>query len=54
MTQNARCNKTPQKDASGPQREHQWSYCTIIGMLTYLSMSSHPDIAFRCTSFCSL
>lgn len=38
--------KLLQKDSSGPQREHQWSYRTLIGMLTYLSMSSRPDIAF--------
>jgi hypothetical protein len=44
------------KDSSGPQREHQWSYHTIIGMLTYLSMTSRTDIAFavhQCARFMS-
>jgi hypothetical protein len=46
--------KLLQKDSSGPQREHQWKYRTLIGMLTYLSMSSRPDIAFavhQCARF---
>jgi hypothetical protein len=44
------------KDASGPQREHSWNYRMIVGMLTYLSMSSRPDIAFavhQCARFSS-
>ena len=48
--------KLLQKDSSGPQREHTWKYRTIIGMLTYLSMSSRPDIAFavhQCARFSS-
>jgi len=42
------------KDSSGPQREHSWNYRMIVGMLTYLSMSSRPDIAFavhQCARF---
>jgi len=42
------------KDSSGPQREYIWNYCTIVSMLTYLSMSSCPDIAFavhKCAHF---
>jgi hypothetical protein len=42
------------KDSSGPQREHSWNYQMIVDMLTYLSMSSCPDIAFavhQCTRF---
>jgi hypothetical protein len=27
-------------DSSGPQREHAWNYRMIVGLLTYLSMSS--------------
>jgi histone deacetylase 1/2 len=34
------------KDVGGDQREHSWKYRTLIGMLTYLSVSSRPDIAF--------
>jgi len=44
------------KDCSGPQREHSWNYRMIVGMLTYLSMSSRPDIAFavhQCARFSS-
>jgi hypothetical protein len=44
------------KDSSGPQREHEWNYRMIVGMLTYLSMSSRPDIAFavhQCARFSS-
>jgi hypothetical protein len=44
------------KDSTGPQREHEWNYHMIIGMLTYLSMSSRPNIAFavhQCARFSS-
>jgi len=34
------------KDKQGPERESEWKYRTIIGMLTYLSVSSRPDIDF--------
>ena len=53
-------HKTPavttilQRDADGAQREHSWKYRTLIGMLTYLSMSPRPDIAFavhQCARF---
>lgn len=33
-------------DSSGPPRKHHWNYRSLIGMLTYLSTSTHPDKAF--------
>jgi len=39
---------------SGLDREHQWIYRTAISMLTYLSTSTCPDIAFsvhQCACF---
>ncbi len=41
-------------DPSGPPREHSWNYRAVIGMLTYLSTSIRPDIAFsvhQCARF---
>jgi hypothetical protein len=43
-----------QADHDGPSREHNWNYRAIIGMLTYLSTSTRPDIAFavhQCARF---
>jgi hypothetical protein len=41
-------------DPSGPPREHSWNYRAVIGILTYLSTSTRPDIAFavhQCARF---
>lgn len=41
-------------DESCLEREHSWNYCKVIGMLTYLSTSTRPDIAFavhQCARF---
>jgi len=40
----------------GPDREHSWNFHSVIGMLTYVSTSTHPDIAFavhQCAHFCT-
>ena len=39
---------------NGPPCDQPWNYCTVIGMLTYLSTSTHPDITFaihQCARF---
>jgi hypothetical protein len=46
--------KILQRDSSGPPREHTWNYCSIVGMLTNLSITTRPDIAcsvHQCTRF---
>jgi hypothetical protein len=52
-------HKTPaaailNSDPTGPPRAHDWKNRTAIGMLTYLSTSTRPDIAFavhQCACF---
>jgi hypothetical protein len=52
-------HKTPSttilhSDPADSPREHTWNYRSIIGMLTYLSTSTHPDIVFavhQCARF---
>ena len=44
------------KDINGkaPQRQHQWQYASVIGMMMYLASNSRPDIAFavhQCARF---
>jgi len=60
LTDSSNTHDTPaetkilQRDPLGPQREMQWDYRSIIGMLTYLSVSSRPDIAYavhQCARF---
>jgi hypothetical protein len=41
-------------DPTGPSRTHDWNYRAVIGMQTYLSTSTRPDIAFavhQCARF---
>jgi hypothetical protein len=53
-------HKTPSTDilhddSNGAVREHTWNYRSMIGMLTFLSTSTCPDIAFavhQCARFC--
>eukprot|EP00957_Ditylum_brightwellii_P167746 12770078-Ditylum_brightwellii.AAC.1 len=38
----------------GPQRQHQWQYAFVVGMMMYLASNSRPDIAFavhQCACF---
>jgi len=52
-------HKTPSttilhSDPADSPREHTWNYRSIIGMLTYLSTSTRPDIVFavhQCARF---
>jgi hypothetical protein len=46
--------KILQRDPNGPPREHSWNYRSIVGMLTYLSVTTRPDIAYavhQCARF---
>ncbi len=43
-------------DLEGSVQEHSWNYHSLIGMLTYLASSTHPDIDFavhQCAHFTS-
>jgi hypothetical protein len=33
-------------DPAGPPMQESWSYCSVVGMLIYLSTNTHPNIAF--------
>ena len=44
------------KDDKGKQRVQQWNYRSVIGMITYLSSASRPDVSFAahpCARFSS-
>jgi len=43
-------------DPTGSEREHNWNYRAVIGMLNYLASSTQPDITFaihKCARFCT-
>ncbi len=43
-----------QHDPLGPPREHTCNYCSIVGVLKYLSITTLPDIAYsahQCARF---
>ena len=42
------------RDASGKERESQWSYRTVLGIFNYIAMTTRPDISFavsQCARF---
>jgi len=46
--------KIRQRDPQGKPREHTWNYRALVGMLTYLSVTSRPEIAYsvhQCARF---
>ena len=49
-------NITLNWDESGKKQAQDWNYRRLIGMMTYLTSTSRPDILFtahQCTRFCS-
>jgi len=57
--ENAKTAPTPAsiiltKDEDGEEREHNWNYRSVVGMLGYLQQTTRPDISFavhQCTRF---
>jgi len=49
--ENAKTTPTPAsiilgKDEDGEEREHNWNYRSVVGMLGYLQQTTRPDISF--------
>ena len=60
LQENSHTHDTPsetkilQHDPLGPPRELSWNYWSIVGMLTFLSITTRPDIAYavhQCARF---
>ena len=44
------------KDEMGENRKEKWNYRSLVGMLNFLTNSSHPELAFavhQCPRFCN-
>ena len=44
------------KDDDGEERQEHWNYRSVVGMLNYLVMCSHPELSFavhQCARFCN-
>ena len=61
LNDDAKMHDTPantilHKDKDGKKRVQQWNYRSVVGMLSYLSATTRPDILFavhQCARFCS-
>ena len=44
------------KDTNGEERKEHWNYRSVIGMLNFLTNSTHPELSFavhQCARFCN-
>ena len=44
------------KDTDGAERKEHWNYRSLIGMLNFLTNSTHPELSFavhQCARFCN-
>ena len=53
-THDTEANVILQKGPDGPDRNKDWNYQSIVGMMTFLAGATHPDILFavhQCSTF---